>query len=141
MVYAAGCLLLAKNTKKLCFQLRSDMTKKNPSTWSFWGGKSENFERTIDTIKREISEETNLDMSHILKFYPLHKYVSKDNQFEYQAYITLIDNEFVPILNHESGGYAWVTNGIYPRPLHFGTKAILFNTRVNKKIKTIIDSI
>jgi 8-oxo-dGTP pyrophosphatase MutT (NUDIX family) len=141
MIRAAGCLLLAADTHKLCFQLRNKDTAKHPLTWSFWGGKSENSETPVDTLRRELKEELDLDYTQVIKLYPLHTYTSRDKEFEYQAYVALVKEEFIPRLNSESSGYAWVSIDCYPKPLHQGAKNILYNSRVNRKLENIITSL
>ena len=45
--------------------------------------------------------------------------------------------EFIPQLNNESDGFCWVKINNWPRPLHPGTKAQLYNKEIVKKIRTI----
>lgn len=135
MISASGCIFLALDTGKVCLQLRSEDSKYG-GTWSFWGGKSENSEKPIDTLIRELGEEIGI-IPDIEKIYPLHKYISQDNNFEYNAFVLTVYEEFIPQLNHESGGYVWVNIGCYPKPLHRGAKNVLLNASITNKIKTI----
>lgn len=139
MISASGGLFLSLDTKRICLQLRSDNGKYG-GTWSFWGGKSENDEKPIDTLFRELKEEIGI-LPDIQKVYPLHKYVSQDKNFEYNAFVITVFEEFIPTLNKESSGYCWVDAGIYPKPLHRGAKNVLSSKTVDKKIKTIINLI
>lgn len=137
MISASGGLILALDTKKICLQLRGEDGKYN-GTWSFWGGKKEKEEKPIETLLREMREELGI-LPDIQKIYPIHKYVSQDKNFEYNAFVVTVFEEFIPSLNRESSGYCWVDFGTYPKPLHRGAKSVLNSKTVQKKIKTIID--
>lgn len=136
MISASGCLFLALDTGKICLQLRSDSSKYG-GTWSFWGGKGENGEVPVETLLRELKEEIGI-IPDTEKLYPLHRYVSKDKNFEYNAFVLTVYEEFSPQLNYESAGYCWVNIGMYPKPLHRGAKSVLLNSSINKKINTIL---
>ena len=138
MISASGCLFLALDTGRVCLQLRSDISTYS-GTWSFWGGKQEKNETPFETLLRELNEEIGI-IPDINKVYPLHKYVSRDKHFEYNSYVLTVYKEFVPILNAESSGYAWVNIGVYPRPLHRGAKNVLLNRKMSEKIKTILNN-
>lgn len=136
-VQASGCILLSLDTKRILLQLRRpDRRQKN--YWGFWGGGCENGEAPVDTIKRELTEELGF-LPTIKKFYPIHKMTSDNEKFEYNTFLATVDNEFVPIINQESEGYAWVNWDRYPVPLHPGAKLVLQNPRIVSKIKTIVD--
>jgi 8-oxo-dGTP pyrophosphatase MutT (NUDIX family) len=138
MINASGCVFLSLDTKRLCLQLRSDSSTYG-GTWSFWGGKQEKSETPFQTLLRELNEEIGT-IPNIQKVYPIHKYVSRDKNFIYYAYVLTVYEEFIPELNSESGGYAWVNIGNYPRPLHRGAKSVLLNKKINEKINTILDT-
>lgn len=136
MISASGCLFLALDTGKVCLQLRADSSKYG-GTWSFWGGKGEENEVPIDTLLRELKEEIGI-IPDTEKLYPLHKYVSKDKKFEYNAFVLTVYEEFSPQLNYESAGYCWVNIGMYPKPLHRGARSVLLNSNINQKLNTIL---
>lgn len=138
MISASGCLFLSLDTGKVCLQLRADNSKYG-GTWSFWGGKSEMNEFPIDTLLRELKEEIGI-IPDVEKLYPLHKYVSKDKNFEYNAFVLTVYEEFLPQLNYESAGYCWVNVGMYPKPLHRGARSVLLNSDINKKLNTILNN-
>lgn len=135
MISASGCIFLALDTGKVCLQLRSD-TSKFSGTWSFWGGKSEKNEIPIETLLRELKEEIGI-IPDVEKLYPLHKYISRDKNFEYNAFVLTVYEEFIPELNSESSGYCWVNVGMYPKPLHNGARSVLLNKNTNDKLRTI----
>ena len=117
--------------------LRSD-TSSYSNTWSFWGGKQEKGEINGDTLSREVQEELG-NISGVINSYAFDHYVSKDKKFVYASYITIVDNEFVPELNEEHLGYAWVDIGRWPKPLHNGARIILENKNNLKKLKQLVE--
>jgi 8-oxo-dGTP pyrophosphatase MutT (NUDIX family) len=138
LINASGGIFLALNTNRICLQLRSDECS-YPGTWSFWGGKSEENETPVETLIREIQEEAG-DVPEILKVYPLHKYTSRDKNFIYNSFVLTVKDEFIPVLNAESDGYAWTSLDHLPKPLHLGVKNILKSKTVLKKLDTIMIS-
>lgn len=138
MIQASGCLFLAIDTGRVMLQQRSAKSS-HPRSWGFWGGKSEKGERPIDTLLRELDEEVGI-LPDVEKVYPLNKFTSPDKKFIYNTFVVAVYQEFLPVLNNESDGYCWVKLGNWPRPLHPGVKAQLYNKELIKKIKTIHDS-
>jgi len=132
---ASGCLVLAMDTGRIMLQQRSGDTS-HPRTWGFFGGKAEKDERPLQTLLRELEEEIGL-LPDIQKVYPLNKFTSPDKNFVYNTFVVTVYDEFVPQLNDESNGFCWVKMGNWPRPLHNGAKAQLYNKDIIKKIKTI----
>jgi 8-oxo-dGTP pyrophosphatase MutT (NUDIX family) len=132
---ASGCLVLAIDTGRIMLQQRSGDTS-HPRTWGFFGGKAEKDERPLQTLLRELEEEIGL-LPDIQKVYPLNKFTSPDKNFVYNTFVVTVYDEFVPQLNDESNGFCWVKMGNWPRPLHNGAKAQLYNKDIIKKIKTI----
>jgi 8-oxo-dGTP pyrophosphatase MutT (NUDIX family) len=115
---AAGVFFYSRSTKRYLYLLRSD--QRSP-TWSIPGGGIEKEETLLEGIVRECKEEMMFDLSE-LKIIPIQKFVN--NTFTYHTFFCEVDEEFIPILNDEHVGYAWVREGQYPKPLHPG----LFST-------------
>ena len=138
-IQASGCILLSQSTKRILLQLRAP-DKRNKNYWGFWGGGAEGSESPVQTIQRELSEEIGF-VPEIVKFYPLHKMSSNDQSFEYNTFLATVPDEFMPVLNTESEGYAWVNYDRYPVPLHPGAKIVLQNPQIMSKIKTIVDQL
>lgn len=132
---ASGCVFLAVDTGRVMLQQRSTGSS-HPRTWGFFGGKGEESERPIQTLLRELEEEIGL-LPGVEKVYPLNKFTSPDKKFTYNTFVVAVYEEFVPVLNNESDGFCWIKIGNWPRPLHPGVKAQLFNKDIIKKIKTI----
>ena len=45
-----------------------------------------------------------------------------------------MDNEFVPVLNYEHLGYAWIDAGQWPKPMHPGLWSTMNIEAVQNKI-------
>ena len=115
---AAGVFFHSQKTNRFLYLLRTD--RQNPS-WSIPGGGIEKDETLLGGIKRECMEEMNyspIDM----KLIPIQKFTN--GNFTYHTFFCQVENEFMPTLNDEHCGYAWVRSGQYPKPLHPG----LFST-------------
>ena len=91
----------------------------------------------MDTLTREINEEIGF-LPSIEKIVPIELYSTADNTFSYQTYILIVKDEFIPKLNCEHSGYAWVENENWPKPLHNGLKNTLNNKITKIKIETIL---
>lgn len=115
---AAGVFFYSKSTKRYLYLLRSD--QRSP-TWSIPGGGIDKGETLFEGVIRECNEEMSFDISG-LKLIPIQKFVNND--FIYHTFFCEIKEEFIPVLNDEHVGYAWVKEGQYPKPLHPG----LFST-------------
>ena len=115
---AAGVFFYSKSTKRYLYLLRAD--QRSP-TWSIPGGGIEIDETLFEGIGRECIEEMNFDISD-LKLIPIQKFVN--NTFCNHTFFCEVEAEFIPALNDEHVGYAWVKEGQYPKPLHPG----LFST-------------
>lgn len=99
--------------------LRTD--NKNPGNWGIPGGKIEENESILEGIERECREEIDF-WPEKPKLIPIQKFVNKS--FVYHTFFCEVDDEFIPVLNYEHCGYAWVGDNQYPKPLHPG----LFST-------------
>lgn len=135
-ISAAGVLFLARDTGRCLFQLRnSDKRQKN--TWGFWGGMMDGNETPYECIQRELSEEIGV-VPELHKLNPIDVYQSKDKNFMYYSFVYVIEKEFIPTLNDESAGYAWVNIGQWPKPLHDGARNTLSRNKGISKLHTIL---
>ena len=116
---SAGVFFYSKNTDRYLYLLRTDL--KNPGNWGIPGGKIEDGETLREGLERECIEEVGFWPSNA-KLVPIQKFVNK--KFVYHTFFCQIDDEFIPTLNDEHCGYAWVGENQYPKPLHPG----LFST-------------
>lgn len=115
---AAGVFFYSKSTNRYLYLLRAD--KKNPG-WSIPGGKIEKHETLLEGIERECLEEMKF-FNYDLKLIPIQKFTN--GNFVYNTFFCEVESEFIPTLNKEHLGYAWVKENSYPKPLHPG----LFST-------------
>ena len=118
---AVGVWFRSIATGRYLYLLRND--PKHSETWGLPGGKLESGETLLGGMERECVEELGSFPSY-LRLIPLEKFTSADGVFSYHTWVCLIQDEFVPVLNHEHLGYAWLDRGYFPRPMHPG----LWNT-------------
>jgi len=136
-VICSGGLFLAEDTRRFLLLLRTQ--GKTAGTWGMVGGKKEPTDVTIvDALTREIKEEIG-NMPKIKKIVPLELFTSNDNNFQYNTYILIVENEFIPKLNYEHSGYAWCNYDSWPKPLHQGVKNSLNNKVVKAKLEVLLD--
>jgi len=141
MLKAAGGCIVAKDTKRILLQQRSSKSS-YARHWGFWGGKVEEDENVSQALLRELREEIGLNIEEqVTKIYPLDQYHSRDKKFSYYTFVIIVDKEFLPNLNIESGGYAWIDSEHFPKPMHPGTRDTLFKKKKLKQIKSIITSL
>ena len=129
---SAGVFFYAKNTQRFLYLLRTD--NKNPGNWGIPGCKIEEDETLLEGIIRECSEEIGYFPNNP-KLVPIQKFVN--NTFTYHTFFCSIDEEFIPILNYEHCGYAWVGDNQYPKPLHPGLFSTVNFDVVQKKLKAL----
>lgn len=121
IIKAVGVWFYCARTQRYLYLMRND--SKYPNTWGLAGGKAEPGENLLESVVRECTEELG-SMPECQKLVPIEKFTSPDGMFEYHTFWCRVDYEFVPELNHEHWGYAWIQSGHWPRPLHPG----LWNT-------------
>ena len=129
---SAGVFFYAKNTQRFLYLLRTDT--KNPGNWGIPGGKIENGETLLSGVDRECQEEIGYFPNNA-KLIPIQKFVN--NTFTYHTFFCKIDEEFIPTLNYEHCGYAWVGDNQYPKPLHPGLFSTVNFDVVQKKLKSL----
>ena len=136
-IICSGGLFYAKSTKRFLFLHRK---LKQKGTWGMVGGKSIDTETPWQSLQREITEEVGFAPT-ITKTIPLDFFVSKDSRFKFHTYVCVVEQEFMPKLNEEHSGYAWVSMNTWPLPLHEGVRKTLLNRNIKTKLQTILDLI
>ena len=131
----SGALFYTLDTKRFLFLHRCKSKTKN--LWGLVGGTNEDKETPWQGLQREIEEELGL-LPDIKKTVPLETFISSDEHFHFHTYLCVIDKEFIPKLNEEHNGYAWVNFGSWPKPLHNGLANTLRSKTNQQKLETVI---
>jgi 8-oxo-dGTP pyrophosphatase MutT (NUDIX family) len=129
---SAGVFFYSKKTNRYLYLLRTDT--KNPGNWGIPGGKIEENETLLEGIIRECEEEVGYFPING-KLIPIQKFIN--NTFTYHTFFCEVENEFVPVLNTEHCGYAWVGESQYPKPLHPGLFSTVNFDVVQEKLNTL----
>jgi len=132
-IIGCGALFYNLDTQRFLFLHRTQSKQSN--VWGLVGGKNTDEETPWESLKREISEE--IGSVNIIKTIPLETFVSNDENFLYHTYLCVVKNEFIPKLNEEHDGYAWVIFGKWPKPLHQGLRNTLQNKTNQMKLETV----
>jgi len=135
-IVSSGGIFYSVESERFLFLLRN--SSKYNNTWDFAGGRVEDNETPYEGLLREIEEEIGF-APNIIKTVPIELFTSENKKFTYHTYILLVDSEFIPSLNREHCGYAWVTLNGWPAPLHPGVFSTLKLDLIKQKIQTIID--
>ncbi len=129
---SAGVFFYSSSTSRYLYLLRTD---KQNYTWSIPGGKIEKGETLLEGIERECVEEMGFFDTN-MKLIPIQKFVN--NTFTYHTFFCEVPEEFIPVLNDEHCGYAWVEKGLYPKPLHPGLFSTVNIDIVIEKLESLI---
>jgi 8-oxo-dGTP pyrophosphatase MutT (NUDIX family) len=132
-IICSGALFYTLDTHRFLFLHRTKGKQNN--LWGLVGGTNEGSETPWESLKREISEE--IGSVKIKKTIPLETFISNDDKFQFHTYLCLVDSEFIPILNDEHDGYAWVSFTKWPKPLHHGLRNTLQNKTNQLKLETV----
>lgn len=136
-IVCSGALFYALDTNRFLFLHRAH--GKQGNMWGLVGGTNESAETPWEGLKREIIEE--IGQIDIKKTIPLETFISNDNKFSFHTYLCVIKEEFIPTLNDEHDGYAWVTFTKWPKPLHHGLRNTLQNKSNLSKLQTVFQVI
>jgi 8-oxo-dGTP pyrophosphatase MutT (NUDIX family) len=129
---SAGVFFYSRKTNRYLYMLRTDA--KNPGNWGIPGGKIKENETLLEGMIRECEEEVGYFPPNG-KLVPIQKFIN--NTFTYHTFFCEVENEFVPILNEEHCGYAWVGESQYPKPLHPGLFSTVNFDVVQEKLNTL----
>tara|TARA_A100001388_G_scaffold73011_1_gene51758 strand:+ start:5763 stop:6191 length:429 start_codon:yes stop_codon:yes gene_type:complete len=132
-IICSGALFYAKKSKRFLFLHRTQGKQKD--LWGLVGGTNEDKETPWSALQREIKEE--IGETSIIKTIPLETFISNDSKFKFHTYLCVIEDEFIPSLNIEHNGYAWVSFNKWPKPLHQGLRNTLSNKVNLTKLETV----
>ncbi len=134
-IICSGALFYSLSTKRFLLLHRTQSKTKNQ--WGLVGGTNESSESPWEALQREIKEEIGT-ITDIKKVVPLESFISNDHHFYFHTYLCVVDKEFLPLLNNEHDGYAWVSFGKWPKPLHNGLANTLRKKINATKLETTI---
>ena len=132
LTQGVGALIYAKSTGRYLWLMRTGSSW--AMTWALPGGKVDGNETVIVGLAREIQEELGGRITDP-KLIPIERYTSNDRRFIYHTFFVSVDNEFVPGLNDEHIGYAWLPLSATPKPLHPGILRTLATSEVVDKLR------
>ena len=101
---------------------------------------TEDLETPWEGLQREIEEEIGF-MPDVKKAIPLETFISNDEHFKFHTYLCVVSEEFIPELNNEHDGYAWVSFDKWPKPLHQGLNNTLKSKTNQQKLQTVFELI
>jgi 8-oxo-dGTP pyrophosphatase MutT (NUDIX family) len=111
----AGVLIKCLKTGRVFLLYRNDPTPK----WALMSGGMDEGEKPVDTLRREIGEELQIDASSIQFEYDRTEYIpEKNRKFYYYKGFTM--SEFKPTLDHENLKSGWFSKDKIPTPLYKG---------------------
>jgi ADP-ribose pyrophosphatase YjhB (NUDIX family) len=131
-ITGCGALFYTLDTQR--FLLLHRTQSKQNQVWGLVGGTTTN-ENLWEGLQREIKEE--IGDQNIIKRIPMETFISNDENFLYHTYICVVEKEFIPKLNTEHDGYAWVSFGHWPKPLHQGLRKTIQNKMNQMKLDTV----
>jgi 8-oxo-dGTP pyrophosphatase MutT (NUDIX family) len=133
-IICSGALFYSLNTQRFLFLHRTQSKQSN--VWGLVGGTNEDKEIPYKALLREVEEELG-SVPKIIKSIPLETFVSNDDKFQFHTYLCVVNDEFLPVLNEEHNGYAWVSFKEWPKPLHMGLRNTLQNKTNLTKLQTV----
>lgn len=131
LVEGVGAFIFARDTKRYLFLMRHGGSW--PLTWALPGGKLDDDETVDLALAREIMEELGGKIIEP-ELVVIDRYRRPNKQFSYTTYFIAVDQEFLPLLNSEHIGYAWLPLSSAPKPLHPGISRTLASPSVMRKI-------
>jgi len=138
MTLGTGALIYCSKTHRFLFLLRNG--QKYSGTWGLVGGKVEPGEAVDLALHREIQEELG-GVIHDCNLIPIETFVSTNKKFTYYTFLIVVEEEFVPELNEEHRGYAWLPIEDYPKPLHPGVWRTIKFSELTQKLKDTVSSL
>jgi 8-oxo-dGTP pyrophosphatase MutT (NUDIX family) len=130
-INAVGVWFYSASTDRYLYVMRAD--RRHANHWALPGGKQNAGESLLQTINRECREELG-SMPDCRSMIPLEQFTNDTNSFTYHTFFSAVAREFVPRLNNEHVGYAWINSGCWPRPMHPGLWATVNFDVIQQKL-------
>lgn len=133
----AGCLIYCNGTKRFLIPFRSEKATPPNNCWGVWGGLTEPTDKSnLDTLAREVKEESGLDLYKLDKVSIEPVCVNKQHDVHFITYLIRVDKEFKPILNWEHTKAGWfdevALESLPENKMHWGLKLAIQTMRVEK---------
>lgn len=136
---AAGCIFATVDTKRILMNLRSNEVP-HPNSWGFWGGKIENGESILQGLSREVREELGFIPEYI-KVLPLDIHKTYYNDFCFYSFVVIVQEEFIPKINSESGGWGWFNLDCLPAKMHPGSRQVIEKQNFDRVFEQILNNL
>ena len=130
---SAGVFFYCSTTSRFLYLMRSDANY----AWGVPGGKIEEGETLLEGLQRECMEEISFWPTNP-KLIPIQMFVN--NSFTYHTFFCAVDVEFIPTLNDEHVGYAWIGHDQHPKPMHPGLFSTINIDIVKEKLKNLTEN-
>lgn len=137
-IVCSGALFYTLKSNRFLLLHRCKSRQNN--VWGLVGGTTEDLETPWEGLQREIEEEIGF-MPDVKKAIPLETFISNDEHFKFHTYLCVVSEEFIPELNNEHDGYAWVSFDKWPKPLHQGLNNTLKSKTNQQKLQTVFELI
>jgi len=111
-IKAAGVLLICEKTGNFLLLERNKLAF-FPKTWSVVAGAMEEGETSLETVKRELKEETQIDPTPI-------RFQFFETQYDFKSfdlYLGYCEEEYECKLDRENDNWGWFNMNNLPHPL------------------------
>lgn len=110
-VKAAGVVFFCRKTGRILLAYRSAKVRV-PHTWGQWGGCMEPGETPFTCALRESKEESGYDLTMDMVLAS----IAEIPTVLYYTYLSLVEEEFTPLLNWENENFVWCQPQDIPEP-------------------------
>ena len=128
---AVGVLIMAEDSNKVLLLKRGFSPHKGH--WSLLSGGMEEGESKLETLKREIMEEAQIDADDKIDLTFIR--TENNNGKLYHFYEGLTSNEIIPKLDEENTDWGWYSEDDLPTPLYPKTKEKIKEVCLKRKVK------